>query len=118
MSEYLPTPNYKKQTGYAQSLLNAITFKSDTLSAPAILLAKTTIISLMEKIQTGTLRVIDSERVYTFGNGSEPKATITVINQSFWLRMLLLSDLGFSESFMASEIDVDNLDHLFKVSHF
>lgn len=45
----------------------------------------------------------------------EIRAEIRVLNDSFWVRMLLLSDLGFSEAFMTGDIEVDDLDALFKV---
>lgn len=46
----------------------------------------------------------------------EIRAEIRVVNDAFWVRMLLLSDLGFSEAFMTGDIEVDDLDALFKVS--
>lgn len=90
----------------------------------------------MEKLTRGQLRVITADKVYNFGTPSiysqqypnptgQPynaatdsiKAEITVVNETFWVRMLLLSDLGFSEAYMTGDIEVDNLDNLFKVSH-
>lgn len=101
-------------------------------------LAKTTIISLMEKLTRGQLRVITADKVYTFGSPAiysaqypnpnphapfnkatdELRVELTVVNDAFWIRMLLLSDLGFSEAYMIGDIEVDNLDALFKVSSF
>lgn len=89
----------------------------------------------MEKLTRGQLRVITTDRVYTFGTpsiynaehprpaGSVPnpatdelRVEITVVREAFWIRMLLLSDLGFSEAYMTGDIEIDNLDELFKVS--
>lgn len=90
----------------------------------------------MEKIERGQLKVITSTGIYTFGTPSiyndkfpnpnknqlpnslsdEIKVEINVINDAFWVRMLLLSDLGFSEAYMIGDIEIDHLDDLFKVS--
>lgn len=97
--------------------------------------ARTTIVSMMEKLTRGQLRVLSTEGIcYTFGTpaiysdafpnpnkealpskADEIRAEIRVINDAFWVRMLLLSDLGFSEAFMTGDIEVDDLDALFKV---
>ncbi|EJT98537.1 CFS1-like protein, partial [Dacryopinax primogenitus] len=47
------------------------------------------------------------------GNASDIRATITVRNEVFWLRVLITSDLGFAEAYMMGEIDVDDLTSLF-----
>lgn len=92
----------------------------------------------MEKLERGQLRVISvsTGEIYTFGTPviydaqhpnpnklatpnkatDEIRAEIRVVNDAFWVRMLLLSDLGFSEAFMTGDIEVDDLDALFKVS--
>lgn len=41
---------------------------------------------------------------------------LKVLSDAFWIRLVLGGDLGFSEGFMAGEIEVDNLAALFKVS--
>lgn len=89
----------------------------------------------MQRIERGRLRVLTPSGIYTFGdpnariwderhpnpdrvNGKQDEtltAEIKVIDEIFWARMLVLSDLGFAESFMAGEILVDDLDALFKV---
>lgn len=89
----------------------------------------------MEKINRGQLRVLTTSGAYTFGTPSiyndkypnpnkeavpskadEIRAEITVVNDAFWVRMLLLSDLGFSEAYMVGDIEIDHLDEVFKVS--
>ena len=95
-------------------------------------------IGLMERLERGQLRVVSVSTgdIYTFGTPAiyndkypnpnkqavpnkatdEIRAEIRVVNDAFWVRMLLLSDLGFSEAFMTGDIEVDDLDALFKVS--
>lgn len=92
----------------------------------------------MEKLQRGQLRVVSvsTGEIYTFGKPAiyddkhpnpnkhakpskatdEIRAEIRVVNDAFWVRMLLMSDLGFSEAYMTGDIEVDDLDALFKVS--
>lgn len=89
----------------------------------------------MEKINRGQLRVLTTSGAYTFGTpaiyndkypnpnkealpskADEIRAEITVVNDAFWVRMLLLSDLGFSEAYMVGDIEIDHLDEVFKVS--
>lgn len=89
----------------------------------------------MEKISVGQLRVLTEEAIYTFGHPStgvcpppssdqatpapqELRAEIRVVDDAFWIRMFILSDLGFAESYMVGDIEVSNLDALFKVSGF
>lgn len=45
-----------------------------------------------------------------------PQATLIVNKDTFWLRMLFGSDLGFSEAFMANEVDTPELGACFDVS--
>lgn len=85
----------------------------------AVLLARTTIIALMEKISVGELRVLTEQGIYTFGKTTpedDLRAEIRVINDAFWVRMFMLSDLGFAEAYMVGDIQVSNLDSLFKAS--
>lgn len=85
----------------------------------------------MEKISVGELRVLTKEAIYTFGkpcvpeqhgsdkdtgSSGELRAEIRVINDAFWIRMFMLSDLGFAEAYMVGDIEISNLDSLFKVS--
>lgn len=88
----------------------------------------------MEKITRGQLRVLTTEAIYTFGSPAiytpehpnpdkghvpskedELRAEIKVVNDAFWIRMLLLSDLGFSEAYMYGDIEVSSLPDIFKV---
>ena len=91
----------------------------------------------MERIERGQLRVVSAStgEVYTFGQPKiyndkypnpdklarpdpatdEIRAELRVINDAFWIRMLLMSDLGFAEAFMVGDVETDDLDSLFKV---
>ena len=82
----------------------------------------------MEKITVGQLRVLTHSHVYTFshsiehGNGisnSRPdlKADIRVVNDTFWVRLCAMSDLGFAEAYMYGDVECDDLISLFEVRH-
>lgn len=136
-SNYFQTKNYKEATTSTQKLLSladrAIGGTRDVVVGqswgPLVKLARTIIISLMEKITRGQLRVYTQDGIYTFGQPSvdvnDPlpgddgdgtlKAEIRVVNDAFWVRMLILSDLGFAEAVLVGDAIVDNLDNVFKV---
>ena len=61
---------------------------------PFRLLAQNTTLSMMAKINVGHLEIWTEERVYEFGpRDSQIKAKFKVLNESFWVRLLLLADL-------------------------
>jgi hypothetical protein len=63
-------------------------------------LAQSTILSLMSRIDVGHLRVLSKDRIYEFGpKDSKLKSEIKIVNDSFWIRLLLLGDL-VSKSFL------------------
>ncbi|KAM0789871.1 hypothetical protein ACM66B_006717 [Microbotryomycetes sp. NB124-2] len=141
MSSYFSTPNYKESSKLASAADRLVNGSKELLLskswAPLVLLAKTTIVGLMEKIERGQLRLINvpSGEVYTFGKPTiysdkypnpnktkkpnsatdEIRAELRVVNDAFWVRMLLLSDLGFSEAYMVGDVETDDLDALFKL---
>ncbi|SGY84757.1 BQ5605_C009g05718 [Microbotryum silenes-dioicae] len=140
-SSYLSTKNYREQGKLVSLADRFVNGGKDMLLSkswtPLVVIARTTIISMMERIERGQLRVITKEDgIFTFGtpaifNDEHPnpnkqqepnpardeiRAEITVLNDAFWVRMLLLADLGFSEAYMNGDIEVDDLDALFKVS--
>ncbi|MBW0474945.1 hypothetical protein O181_014660 [Austropuccinia psidii MF-1] len=95
---------------------------------PLVLIAQTTIISLMQKITQGKLRVLTQSGIYQFPaqklsksrvqDSDELSAEIRVINNAFWVRMFLFSDLGFAEAYMVGDIQVDDLNSIFKLFIF
>ncbi|TIB81665.1 S-adenosyl-L-methionine-dependent methyltransferase [Wallemia mellicola] len=83
--------------------------------------ARNIILSYFESITIGKLLVADVQNGCTLvypSDASEvvkPSAKITVKNATFWIRLLLSKDLGFSEAFIFGDIDVDDLTEVFKV---
>ncbi|CAG8516242.1 5187_t:CDS:2 [Ambispora gerdemannii] len=86
-------------------------------SYPVVLdFAQNTLLGLMTKIDSGRLRVLTKDRVYEFGpKDAKDRVEIKIINDSFWIRLLLFSDLGFAEAYMLGDVTCDNLLTLIKL---
>ncbi|PLW39995.1 hypothetical protein PCANC_11531 [Puccinia coronata f. sp. avenae] len=128
--DYLKTKNYEADSGSLLALTNqslhAIKEKivNTTTFAPLVLLAKKTIVSLLSKIEHGRIHMHTKQESWTFGGQCTTKAhgeqeeeevSIQVLSDAFWIRMFLLSDMGFAEAYMVGDIRVDRLDALFKI---
>ncbi|QRV78151.1 cyclopropane-fatty-acyl-phospholipid synthase [Ceratobasidium sp. AG-Ba] len=88
---------------------------------PLARLAEKGVLGLMQKITVGHLQVLTPSHVYDFPplqDGMSPNgpfAKLRVVKDSFWIRLALMSDLGFAEAFMYGDVDCDDLVALFKV---
>lgn len=72
----------------------------------------------MQKITVGHLRVLTQGQIYEFGprpGSGEKSIVLKVVNDTFWVRMLILGDLGFAEAYMFGDVVCDDLVGLFKV---
>ncbi|KAJ1955861.1 hypothetical protein EC988_001652, partial [Linderina pennispora] len=59
----------------------------------------------------GSLTIVEGDESTTFGNSSDhgPHVVITILSEQFWVRLMLVQDLGFAEAYMAGEITVNSL---------
>ncbi|KAJ8595054.1 cyclopropane-fatty-acyl-phospholipid synthase [Rhizopogon salebrosus TDB-379] len=74
--------------------------------------ARSSVLAVMEKaITRGHLTIADSEGVHHFGSRSKGSNDVylKVLNNDFWMRILLSQDLGFSEAYMMGDVEVDSL---------
>jgi cyclopropane-fatty-acyl-phospholipid synthase len=75
----------------------------------------------MQRISKGQLRVLTYSHIYSFpapgatDDTEEFKAELRVLNDAFWIRLCLMSDLGFAESYMYGDVECDDLVSLFNV---
>ncbi|KAI5831537.1 CFS1-like protein [Schizophyllum commune Tattone D] len=73
----------------------------------------------MRGIDKGQLRVVTKNQVYQFPDRpteyGERTAEIRVLDDAFWLRLCLMGDLGFSEAYMYSEVECEDLVSLFQI---
>ncbi|QRV78092.1 cyclopropane-fatty-acyl-phospholipid synthase [Ceratobasidium sp. AG-Ba] len=88
---------------------------------PLARIAEKGVLDLMQKITVGHLQVFTPSHIYDFpeqrdGMSSDgPFAKLRVVKDSFWIRLALMSDLGFAEAFMYGDVECDDLVALFKI---
>lgn len=114
-------------SGLADALWNRVTeaaFKTGW--SPATRLAESAVVALMQRINQGRLRVLTFSDIYNFPSASalvsydtdptKRKAELRVTNDSFWIRLCAMGDLGFAEAYMYGDVECDDLVSLFHVS--
>lgn len=80
-------------------------------SGPVARLAELGVTNFFKQLRHGHLRIKTASHVYSFPAPENEDlnehpglhATIVVVRDSFWLRLLTMSDLGFAEAFMYGE---------------
>ncbi|KAL0069874.1 hypothetical protein AAF712_003144 [Marasmius tenuissimus] len=87
---------------------------------PLAKLAEAAVVALMRNIKKGRLRVLTYSNIYTFpahsADGTEGhKAELRVVNDTFWVRLCAMGDLGFSEAYMYGDVECDDLVSLFQM---
>lgn len=86
-----------------------------------ILITSFLLCRVLSNIAYGQLRIETPSHSYVFppfpssADDGHPRAHIRVLKHNFWLRLALMSDLGFSEAYMFGEIECDNLIDIFSV---
>jgi cyclopropane-fatty-acyl-phospholipid synthase len=69
--------------------------------------------AFLSKLAIGSLTVeYPDGTAHEYGNGGEPKAHMKVHDNALFRRMALYGDIGFAESYMDGEFDVDDLSAL------
>ncbi|MCJ1277571.1 hypothetical protein MMC21_005384 [Puttea exsequens] len=87
---------------------------------PFVKLSRSTVLALLSRIQNGQLFVRDCDGSVTIcgergaKNGS-PRTELNVLNETFWVRVMLFADMGFAESFMLGEMDCPDLVAFFRL---
>ncbi|RSL84732.1 hypothetical protein CEP51_003739 [Fusarium floridanum] len=103
---------------------------------PALAIAKPAIQSVLSRIETGTLLLVDepAETRYIYGQrlsgklGSQPDDTglprradtvprveIVVKDDAFWMRLFLFADMGFAEAYMLGDFECMDLTSFFQL---
>lgn len=94
---------------------------------PLVQFSRNTCISLLSRIQFGCLEIIDVDgEIYTLG-GKEitksqgansiptPKTSLRIHKDTFWVRLLILADMGFADGYLLSEISCNDLTAFFTI---
>ncbi|KAF4599518.1 Vacuolar fusion protein mon1 [Pleurotus pulmonarius] len=108
-------------TGLADRAWNRIREAAfNTGWAPMTRFAEMAVVSLMERITVGELRVLTLSNVYEFrdphsDSQSPLKAELRVVNDVFWVRLCTMGDLGFAEAYMYGDVECDDLVSLFMI---
>lgn len=100
---------------------------------PAVNLARRAVLSIFSGLEAGSLLIIDEAGggvQHAFGQSSfaedghkpdaesvydVPNVEIVVKRDSFWLRLILLADIGFAEGYMLGDFECDDLTSFFRV---
>ncbi|KAM4055688.1 mycolic acid cyclopropane synthetase domain-containing protein [Hirsutella rhossiliensis] len=103
---------------------------------PALAVAKPAILSLLARIDTGTLLLVDEpgDKRHVFGQrlsgelGNVPAVTglprrattvpgveVVVKNEAFWMRLFLFADMGFAEAYMLGDFQCQDLTSFFQL---
>lgn len=96
---------------------------------PAVGVARTAVLSLLSRIEKGTLLLVDSPAGtrYVFGEkllgksglprraDTVPRMEVVVKNDAFWIRLFLFADMGFAEAYMLGDFDCQDLTSFFQV---
>lgn len=143
--QYLPnipgcvTGNIYRGTTHVRHWLGSLTW------SPAVQFAKAMAQTTFASLEVGTLLLVDkaSAEIHVYGDtlgagpgelgsfvlsrrnsaalGYERKATdlpgveLVVLDDAFWLRLLLFTDMGFAESYMLGEFECDDLTSFFQM---
>ncbi|KAJ6508516.1 CFS1-like protein [Mycena sanguinolenta] len=89
--------------------------------APVARLSEAAVVALMQNISKGQVRVLTYSHIYSFPTPGAPadpkeyKAELRVSNDAFWIRLCLMSDLGFAEAYMYGDVECDDLVSLFNI---
>ena len=96
----------------------ACTYAFDTIlsagSGPVARVAELGVTSFLKNLRHGQIRIVTPSHVYSFplaGTGlrnEHPnlRVELKVVHESFWTRMLTMSDLGFAEAYMYGEVRI------------
>lgn len=134
MSSYIPpfvSNPIAHGTDFLRNALGSMTW------GPVLTLSKVAVTGLFERIELGTLVVIDeatgkaesygqkvskeSRKLANGENGTAKKihgpgkVELLVRKESFWVRVFLFADMGFAEAYMLGEIECADLTAFFEV---
>ncbi|KAF8588585.1 CFS1-like protein [Ramaria rubella] len=126
-SQLLDTPSKHRWsfTGFADRAWNSVRERAiSTGWTPLARLAEAGVVALMQNITRGHLRVLTYSHIYNFpapskfpGDNDYPdvKAELRVTNDVFWIRLFMMSDLGFAEAYMYGDVECDDLVAVFEM---
>ncbi|KAM0716087.1 hypothetical protein Q7P37_008601 [Cladosporium fusiforme] len=108
---------------------NALASYAGSYALPPLLsVSRSAILSLLKNIQIGSLSVHDTDGSVTICGSPRrvdgqdeknvyaiPHVELRVLNDLFWVRLLLFADMGFAESYMLGEVACPDITAFFKL---
>ncbi|KAK5121779.1 hypothetical protein LTR85_004654 [Meristemomyces frigidus] len=95
---------------------------------PLLSLSRGAILALLKRIQVGSLQIRDTDGTLIVCGSPQraeqqdektvhtiPHAELRVLNDLFWVRLLVFADMGFAESYMLGEVTCPDITAFFKV---
>ncbi|KAF4507002.1 hypothetical protein G6O67_005681 [Ophiocordyceps sinensis] len=103
---------------------------------PALAVAKPAILSVLARIETGTLLLVDEpgDQRHVFGQklsgelgnvaaaaalprraSTVPRVEIVIKDDAFWMRLFLFADMGFAEAYMLGDFQCQDLTSFFQL---
>ncbi|THH07274.1 hypothetical protein EW145_g3489, partial [Phellinidium pouzarii] len=91
-----------------------------TAWTPVARLAEAGVVSVLQNIAEGELRIVTPSATYCFPSESRNptpglKTELRVLSDVFWIRLCTMGDLGFSEAYMFGEVECDDLVSTFLI---
>lgn len=122
------TATHDHQALAPDQLLQEALRHMDNTTSPLPSVSRRAILSLLRNIQVGSLTIQDTDgTVTTCGSprrvDSQDSKTVysaahtelLVLNDMFWVRLLLFADMGFAESYMLGEVACPDITAFFKL---
>jgi cyclopropane-fatty-acyl-phospholipid synthase len=78
-------------------------------------LARPLVLSRLEQLQAGRLRLRDGNAVREYGDGDEPPVTVDVLDAAFYAEIAYGGSVGAGESYMLGHWDTDDLTGLLRL---
>lgn len=96
---------------------------------PLLSVSRGAILTLLKNIQVGSLQITDADGTLTIcgsprrakGDDEQksvytiPHAELSVLDEVFWVRLLLFADMGFAESYMLGEVACPDITAFFRL---
>ena len=89
--------------------------RAATRARPPAPLARGLVMSQLERLSAGRLRLRDGAQSHAFGEGDGPEATITIADPAFYAELAFGGSVGAAESYMLGHWRADDLTALMRL---
>ncbi|KAI9799816.1 MAG: hypothetical protein M1825_004376 [Sarcosagium campestre] len=85
---------------------------------PLLQFSRTAVCTLLAKVEKGQLTIVDTDgTILRFGQAKDAVVSVklTVLLDTFWVRLMIFADMGFAESYMLNEVECTDLVSFFQI---